>query len=227
MIGRRPRWRTLIGIVTVLTLVSCSVQADNPDVPEPAPDHPPEEHFPIVDWSDPTKVATWEDGWSVRACEGDAPMLCVERGGNHVGVVEALGYPIVSHDSLDPAADSDTNLMALAESFFDDLRSDRLEGCGSDYGFEPIEAEPIVLANTPGLAYGFEGFMGSGAPSELIFQYATIVGDQVVLVVAAAYEENGCPGRDELSGFHSEELRAFRPYLEMVLHESSLPDIDA
>jgi hypothetical protein len=98
-------------------------------------------------------------------------------------------------------------------------------GCGPDYGFDPFPVEDFVLGGTPGVSFGFLGTMPSGKPSELNLQYATIVGDRVLSIVAIAYDEGGCPGRDELSGFDSVTLRDFRPRLEEVLHESPLPNL--
>jgi hypothetical protein len=237
----RARWALVLAVV----LASCgdAPGGDPPDtagpgdsttipaettIPagDPEPDQPQNGIGLIVDWSDPSRVLELDEGWTIQACEGDAPLLCVEEEGVHAGLVEGLAYPIESYPDLDPTADTDTNLGAVARGFLESLRSDRSDGCGADYDFQPIEPEPFVLANTPGMVYGFVGTTSSGDPSELILQYATIVGDQIVLIVAAAYDEGGCPGRDELGAFESEALFRFRPYLEMVLHESPLPDLD-
>ena len=82
--------------------------------------------------------------------------------------------------------------------------------------------QPITLGDTPGISFGYIGTMRDGSPSELNLQYAAVVGDQIVSIVAIAYDE-GCPGRDDLSGFRSSELAEFRPYLEEVLTTTPLP----
>lgn len=189
---------------------------------QPEPD---EGDWPTVDWSDPDKVARLEDGWSVAACEGDAPLLCVERDGAVVGAVEAVAFPVESLDWFDSSASSDDNLAALAEEFVQAIGADRATGCGSDYVFDPFAPEPFVLANTPGIFFGFKGTMPDGRPSELNLQYATLVEDRIVSVVAAAYDEGGCPGPDEMGGFTTGDLAEFRPHLEAVLHESALPSL--
>lgn len=178
----------------------------------------------VIDWSDSSPVAL-EDGWTVRSCEGDAPILCVERDGNTVGGVEANAFPIASFDALDPGADDKTNLQLFARSFLDTFEADRAAGCGADYRFAPIDPEPFPLGGEVGITYGFVGTTADDEPSELNLQYATIQDDHVVTVVAVAYDEGGCPGRDELSGFDSESLAAFRPYLEEILKVSPLPDL--
>jgi hypothetical protein len=196
-------------------------------VPVPTqPDPPVEGDAPIVDWTDPGKTVTFDDGWTIHACEGDAPLLCVEREGVAVGAVEALAYPVESLAWFDPSSGSDENLAALAEDFARVLGSDRASGCGNDYVFEPFSPEPFVLANTPGIFFGFSGTMPDGDPSELNLHYATLVEDRIISIVAGAYDEGGCLGRDELSGFNTADLAELRPHLESALHESPLPELD-
>lgn len=179
----------------------------------------------VVDWDDPSRVAEFEGGWAVRACEGDAPLLCVDKDGAPVGVVEAAAFPVASFPDLEPAGDDDANLRALAAGFQEALRTDRAAGCGADYRFEPIEPEPFEFGGADGLAYGFSGTRADGKASELNLQYSTISGDQIVSVTAIAYDEGGCPGRDDLSSFDSATLAEFRPYLEAVLAATPVPAV--
>ncbi len=190
-----------------------------------APDQPPDGGGAIVDWVDPTKGVDVGDGWFVAACEGDAPILCVERDGEIVGGVEAQKFPISSLTFFDPNADDATNLAALADDFIDVFVEDRAIGCGEDYELIPVPPAPFVLANTPGVVYGFEGKLGDGTQSEFNLHYTAVVGEDVVSISASAYDEGGCPGRDDLGGFDSQQLKDFRPYLEEILHESPLPDL--
>ena len=180
----------------------------------------------MVDWLDPGTQITFEDaGFVVSACPGDAVQLCVENDGRTIGAVEATTYPIASFGGLDPAAAPADNLSVFAETFLTSFETDRAEGCGVDYGFDPVPAEPFELGGSPGIAFGFEGTMPDGSASELNLQYATVVEDQFVSITAIAYDDEGCPGRDSLSGFRSAELDAFRPYLEELLRASQLPPV--
>ena len=96
-------------------------------------------------------------------------------------------------------------------------------GLGSDSLFETFGPSPFDLGGAPAVAYGFIGTMSDGSSSELQHQYATIVGDDVVLVGAAAYDDGGCPGRDDTSTFDSATLAEARPHIERVLTASPLP----
>ncbi len=207
---------TPVVLAGAVLLAACSATAAEPTSPLPEP-------IGAVDWDDPSRAARFNGGWEVRACEGDAPLLCVSRDGAVVGVVEALAYPVASFDDLDVEADDAANLAALAAGFVEALGSDRAAGCGADYGFEPIDPEPVRLGEAQGLAYGFTGTRADGQPSELNLQYSAIVGDRIVSIVAAAYDEGGCPGRDDLSSFDSATLAAFRPMLEALLTITPLP----
>lgn len=190
------------------------------------PDAPAGEDQPIVDWTDSGNSVGFAGGWSVTGCEGEAPLLCVEKEGAEVGVVEAAAYPVDTMDWFDPSADTDENLAAFADDFVRVFSEDRAAGCGDDYVFEPLAPQPFVLGNSPGVFFGFRGSMSDGTSSELNLHYATLVDDTVVSIVAAAYDEGGCPGRDDLGGFTTADLERFRPHLESLLHESPLPPLD-
>jgi hypothetical protein len=209
-------WHPVLRLM-LMTILACGGQGADPDVP-------PEGEGRVVDWTDPDKVVEAE-GWTVTACEGDAPLLCVGREGVTVGVVEAISFPLDSFEDLDPSADPEANLERLAADFFEAIRSDREIGCGPGYQFDELPPEPFVLGGTPGMAYGLRGTMPDGSPSEFNLQYATISGDQILLITAVAYDEGGCSGRDDLSTFHSATLAQFQPLLEDLLHESPLPQL--
>lgn len=177
----------------------------------------------LIQWSDPAHTADLGGGWTARVCEGAGSFLCIEREGVAVGIVEALSYPVTSFDGLDPAVDVSVNLDAFAEGFHDAIGSDRTEGCGAEYGFEVLGPDSFQLAGDPGVFYGFVGMLPDGAPSELNLQYATIVGDDLILITAVGYDEGGCPGRDDLSSWDSIGLSEFRPFLEAALGDSPLP----
>lgn len=225
--GSNPLSSILLIAAALMALTACGV-SDLGNVSTSttlAPDLPPTGVGAVVDWEDPTKVAELEGGWTVRACEGEGPLLCVERGGETVGVVEAMLFPVASFDDLDPNGEPRENLELFAAGFIEAIGSDRAAGCGADYGFDPFPVEDFVLGGTPGVSFGFVGSMPDGKPSELNLQYATIVGEEILSIVATAYDEGGCPGRDDLGGFDTAALSEFRPRLEEVLLESALPDV--
>lgn len=152
-------------------------------------------------------------------------MLCVEREGEFAGVIEAMVFPVSSFDDLDPGAEPEDNLERLANGFLEALAADRAAGCGADYGFEEFEIEPVVVSGRPGISFGFVGTAADGSASERNHQYATIEDDDIVSIVAIAYDEGGCPGRDDVGGFDSATLAAFQPVLESLLADVPLPPV--
>lgn len=205
----------LASLLAMLVIAGCG---DAPATPEPVTDP----SVPQIDWSDPGVIAELPGGWTVHACEGDAPLLCVESDGEYVGSVELMSYPVSSFVDLDPSDPTRDNLLILANGFIEALATDRAAGCGADYVFTEIEPTAFGLGDG-GMAYGFEGAMADGRPSELNLQYSTIVDEMIVSVVAAAYDDGGCPGRDDSSGFDSATLAEFRPLLERLLAGNPLP----
>lgn len=203
-----------------LTLAACTAGDDTSAPTGPTPPAVAGE----IDWTDPTETATLADGTVIAACEGDGPFLCVERDGATIGTLEMLRFPVASFDIVDPAADLETNIRAIADDFVAALGADRAIGCGSDYRLEPLDFESFSFDDQPAFRYGYRGTMADGTPSELNLQYATIVGDEIVLVTAVAYDAGGCPGRDDLPSFDSATLSDLSDELDAVLRQTPIPD---
>ena len=180
----------------------------------------------VIDWLDRAMTVTLDGGWTVTHCEGDAPLLCVSRDGEIAGVLEWFIADPLSYDAYDPAADDETNLRAIATDFIGIFEQDRASGCGAEYGFEPIAPTAFDFGGNPGLAYGFQGVTAGGAPSEYNLQYSTLAHGRLIFLVAAAYDEGGCPGKDDTISFDSAVLQEFQPHLEELLVASPLPGGD-
>lgn len=210
-----PAIRMALGLLTIFA-GACS--------PFASPAEPPD-RVPLIDWSDPTVVAELDGGWTVAACEGGAPLLCVERDGTVVGSVELISFPASSFTDVDPSRPVAENMAVIGSGFVQAMTEDRVAGCGPDYVLSPLELSSFSLGSLEGASFGYEGRWSDGRPSELNLQYGTVVGDSVVLIVAAAYDEGGCPGRDDTSGFDSATLANFRPHLERLLTGNEIPGI--
>lgn len=176
-----------------------------------------------IAWFDSTKVASLGDGWTIAACEGEAPFLCVADDGTVVATLEMLRFPVASFTIVDPVADLATNIGAIADDFVASIGADRAATCGDGYVFEPLPVEPFSFGEQPAYRYGYRATLADGSPSEFNLQYATIVGDEIVLVTAIAYDEGGCPGRDDQSGFDTAMLTELQDEIEAVLRGSPLP----
>lgn len=179
-----------------------------------------------IDWDDRATAVELPDGWTVSHCEGSAPLLCVARNGEVVGVVERFIADPHTYSGYDPKADDDANLRAIAADFVDAFAADRAAGCGDGYDLEALEPETFPWGGGSGLAYGFAGTTADGSPSEYNLQYSTISHGRLIFLVAAAYDEGGCPGKDDLISFDTATLEAFEPHLEALLANSPLPGGD-
>ena len=173
-----------------------------------------------VDWSDATTVVELVDGWTVARCEGEAPILCVERDGEIAGLVEAISHPV---DEVGESVDPSESLQVLADGFVESMTADRAVGCGPDYVVEPLPVEDVSVGGLPGVRFGYSGLLADGTLSELVVHHATIDGDRAVVLAAPAYAADGCPGRDELPSFHPADLASLVPELGAIVAVSPLP----
>jgi hypothetical protein len=180
----------------------------------------------VFDWVDRSASLDLGDGWTVAHCEGEAPLVCVSRDGDLVGVLELFIADPLTYTAFDPAADDETNLRAIGAHFVDAFQTDRASGCGADYVVEALEPRTIEMGGNPALAYGFRGTLGDGTASEYNLQYATLSHGRLIFLVGAAYDDGGCPGKDDMVSFDSATLEAFQPHLEAMLEASSLPGGD-
>jgi hypothetical protein len=179
-----------------------------------------------IDWDDRAMTVELGVGWTVSHCEGSAPLLCVARDGEVVGVIERFIADPHTYTVYDSEVDDALNLRAIASDFVDAFVADREAGCGQGYVVEPLEPEPFGWGGHSGLPYGFRGTAADGTPSEYQLQYSTISHGRLIFLVAAAYDEGGCPGKDDLTSFDTAGLEAFQPHLEALLANSPLPGGD-
>lgn len=196
-----------------------------PDTTTTPPTTTPTEPL-VIDWDDRAMTVALDGGWTVTHCEGEAPLLCVSRDGETVGVLEYFIADPLTYDAYDPSAADEANLRAIAANFVAAFEQDRASGCGADYGFEPIEPTPFAFGGNAGLAYGFQGVTAGGVPSEYNLQYSALAHGRLIFLVAAAYDEGGCPGKDDLISFDSAVLHEFQPHLEALLVSSPTPGGD-
>jgi hypothetical protein len=224
----------LIPVLVALTILAsaCAGGEGSPTTTTPTPTStiqpttttpPPSTVF---DWDDRAATAT-VDGWTVGYCEGDAPFLCIEKDGAVVGLIEIFVRDPLTYTAYDPTTTDDTNLRALAADFVEAFEADRPSGCGAGYLVEAVEPQPFGYAGTDGLVHGFRGTFADGTPSELHLQYAALSHGRLIVLLASAYDEAGCPGKDDTASFDVDTLEEFRPVLEQLLADSPAPGGDA
>jgi hypothetical protein len=167
----------------------------------------------IVDWEDPGLDVDLGGGVRARHCEGDAPLLCIERAGVPVGVVELLDLPAGDHQPLgDRIAD-----------VYRTTKQDRAQGCPAGYWFEPVPPEPASVAGGAALRYGFTGSFADGRPSERTIAWMVDRGETVTVLAAAADEPDGCLPPEGAGHFTLATLEAAAPGLERLVAGSRLP----
>lgn len=195
-----------------------------PDETEDAPRGDAADTEPIpASWEPGAAPVDLGGGWRVADCDGDAPLLCVERGEEVVGTLELNHFPL--SDEL-AAAEGEAELRAALRDFaasrHGDIAEDRRNGCGDDYLVEADPVAEVSMAGQPGVRYGFRGTDG-GVTTEHVVSYATVAADQLWIVVADGAAADGCMGDDELTLFDPEVLRDLLPLLDRVVAGTPLP----
>jgi hypothetical protein len=167
----------------------------------------------IVDWESPGLDVDLGGGFRARHCEGDAPLLCIERAGVPVGLVELADFPAGDHPPLEE------RIVDLYRT----TTEDRGKGCPPGYRFEGVPPEPASVAGGDGLRYGFTGTFADGRPSERTIAWMVERGDVVTVISAAADEPDGCLPPEGAGHFTSATLGAAASGLERLVAGSRLP----
>jgi hypothetical protein len=177
-----------------------------------------------VDWLSPALTVDLGGGFTLRHCEGMAPIHCLAKDGEPAGLVELASYPLTSVDAISKArARGDrAALEAHVEDFLTSFRGDRRQGCGPDYVVTP---EPLRFVDAPdGLManYGFQGAPKAGAaPTERTLQWAGFRGSNLVLLSISAYDPTSCV--ESGSEGTVAELAEVEPRLRPLVEGNALP----
>lgn len=194
-----------------------------PEPTAPAPDPDDDSASRHVVWGDPSVIAELPDDWTIGACLGEAPMLCVSHRAQHMGVIEAVSYPISSLPFIPPDVEVDAALSAIANDLFVGTGEDRAIGCGETYRLTTRPLEQRAVAGRTGASFGFDGALADGSAAESDIHYATIVDGRVIMIVAAAYNPGGCLAPQEGGSLTTKQLEQLEPYISEIVANSELP----
>ena len=188
--------------------------------PTPSPTATPTtaEPEPIVaSWAQGAPDTELADGWVLRDCEGDAPVVCVHRDDELVGTVAYASYP--PDGPLVGATDGDDVVEALrahGTMRMQGLVEDRAIGCGEDYVGSVDDHVDLPVGGQPGVRSGFTAVQ-AGEVVEHVVTYATLAEGRLWLLVAESAADGTCMGDSELELFAPADLDAFLPILDRVV----------
>ncbi len=163
-----------------------------------------------IDWSArPTDPVGLADGFSVQACPGDGPFLCVARSAEPVGSIEYLTFP-----------GSGSVLLNLVEGDYRALAEDREQTCP---GFRVETEEPVIapVGGATGMRSQATVIDGDGAIVERYVKFWA-VDDRVHLLSAEAQEPGSCSPGDG-GQFRESVLTEFVPSFAAVAEGSRFP----
>lgn len=187
-------------------------------------------------WKAIVEPTTLPTGWRVRACDGDAPFLCVTKGREAVGTIELLRYPIetlpdfqkmlvtagipvgeTNYQSPRRKAQIVTALRAWVADYYSLFARNRQPEYGRQVTFSTTRPQEVTVGNLPGIRYGFTGIERGGRIREKRVGYVAFDG-KTLYVIATAFDP-----LSEIGTFKTAEtLRLFEPYLSKIVTELRL-----
>jgi hypothetical protein len=194
--------------------------------PSPSPSAPAAPAGPVVDWAAIPASVDLGGGWSVGACGGTGPFLCVRKAGKNVGVVELSKFPVGSFTIpgfREAVARGDTTgaLSLLANDLYGSVRNDRATICGRGYSLDAVPPKAATVSGGPGIRYGFTG-RNKGRIVESQESYSTLREGMVVIQSASGFAPDGCMVA-EAGELTPDQLSEFAPLLERLAASSKLP----
>ena len=144
-----------------------------------------------IDWAEraqgPISVG---NGFTVEGCEGDAPFLCVIKGGEPVGQIEYFSFAA-------PAGNE--TIRGLIEDDYRSFESDRQSICPAEFEVKTVEPAEAEVSGRDGFRSEYSVADGNGKTVERYVKYWTSAGGQIHLLSAEAQEEGSCsPGEGTL-----------------------------
>lgn len=226
--GQRIAIALAAGLAIAALLASACSSSDAAPPPtggpaSPVPPTAPPSEAVVIDWNDAEGITTFANGWTVRDCEGDAPLLCVYDGDEWLGILEAASSPL--DNELAALLDAEGPAAALAhhvESYHATFAVDRENRCGPGYGYTALDTVEATLAGHPALRFGFAGTR-DGVEVERNLSYVSIFDGQLKLITATANDPDSCVYSDEFRELTPAALREFETHLDALAAGSRLP----
>lgn len=184
-----------------------------PPAPAPAPG-------PIVDWGDPAVSVALENGWTLRDCEGDAPLRCFHApDGTLAGTLE---FDRMEGRLREAPGSGEAALRAIVAEFASWLVEDRSVGCpGHVTTVAPVEL--LSVDGRPALIRSHTLEDAGGGVTEQILAVYVADGDDLVLVSVTATEPGSCTASPELIELTPRQLAELAPTVLALIESSALP----
>lgn len=215
----RTNRRLLPAVLFAAVAAACGTSQATPPSDPAAP--PAGELPPIqASWTDDTLEVILDNGWTIRSCEGDAPLLCVLDGDRLLGDIELAEYP--AEGDLTGAEDLAAALRARGRDFLRSMEEDREIGC-PDFAFQEVDVRDATVAGGLAVRTGFVLRDAGGREVERVVIYVTLHEGAMWVVNASAYRgDGGCLSPEQ--DFAPADLEAFEPHLDALVRGTPLPE---
>ena len=222
--------------LSLIVATACSSAPSAPPAGQPSPTptasiaqpSPEPAGVPSVDLAGRVPTTDLREGWSVESCDpGDAPLLCLFRGGDRVGTIEWSQRPL----DLEPGLAEDLDRMPPADAlaanleragFFESTEADRRDNC-EGRSVEWQRPAAATVANAEGMSFAFTVPDETGTPQDVVVSYQVVNAERAlfILVVEGLGPRTCIPSEGEVLA--PQELAAFRPVLDAFVANLRLP----
>lgn len=172
------------------------------------------------DWNDTGAVVEVIDGWTLRDCDGDAPVRCLHAPDGPIrGTIELVTFPgdLAAEDGAAAVREA---LHRRAQ--LDWLEADRQETCGLEHRVEVAPLEDTEVDGYPAVLRAFTTVAGDGAVVEAEVGLLIGTGEDLSVLTLAAAAPDGCMASD-LALLTPAELELLRDPILTLLRASPLP----
>lgn len=209
----------LVAVVLVVIAAGCGGNDDETAAPSTTTTTTPVRAVEAtVDWRARTVSVDGLDGYEIDFCEGEAPILCVTRGGEWIGGIELASFP-------GGAEALEDGVEAWAAEHYGTIEADRVQGCDPDYEVTPDEVEAVPFGSLDGYRYGFTGTV-DGRAIERVVGIGAADGGDLRLLVMNALVDDGCLARE--SELPLDAASDLAPALDaLAAGTTALPAVDA
>lgn len=176
-------------------------------------------------WGEPFERVALNDQWSVRDCDGDAPLICFASSTGASGKAELFTYTLKSNPRIQRDLAEGGRRYALRRWAYENYRifRDDRTGCREGYTFHPFRPKPATVAGREGIRFGFAVKDATGRIVERSVTFGTVTRTQVVVIGVEGLNQRSCLA---IMGetFTPSALKRMGPYVARMAATGKLPE---
>lgn len=175
-------------------------------------------------WGEPFGRVKLNDQWTVRDCDGDAPLICFASTTGASGKAELSTYSLNRNRRIQQDIADGGKQYAFRRWAYENYRTfrDDRTGCRDGYTFHPLRPKPATVAGREGIRFGFVLKDAAGRIVERSVTFGTVTKTQVVVIGVEGLNQRSClPILGDT--FTPSALKRMGPYVARMAATGRLP----